>query len=576
MASGGRAGVVPCEVRDVRIARVLGRYRDRDWIRGVCWLPGPTTSPGTAFGTVLQPNPLLRYVNSAIVFACQYARLVWLLLHDSRNIEEQKDALRAALAVIGQGSVTIARRGRRVFANGKSLPDTLAAGPEFGAQLAAHGVRVVEIGSAAAPADLLGTARLLALAGGADDGGKTIKQQLDALKTASIQFSFEDASLARALDDKLSEPTPLPGKGLRLTPALMASATPHFGMQVVENGAMWQQFRALQVPTSDAAALFAELDAAKLPDEVNHALDDLATLAEQAVRDGRTHVVAEVCCGIVRREAEAGQDTRRQAHTMALRRLLRPALVRGIAQLLPRKREIAAELEAVLVRAGAEGADAVIELLAEESLATDRHVYLDVLPRLQAGVPTLVHMLGDTRWFVVRNAADLLGEMRVQSAEPALLPLLEHADDRVRKSAANALINLGTTAGFRKVCEMLQAESPRTRAHAAMALASRRDERSTAQLRTVLEDEPDTEVQLALLAALGKIATPAAVEQLIRAAEPKRRLLERKPNSFRIAAIQALAEARTPAALAALGVLREDKDKDIREAAGHAYQHANR
>jgi HEAT repeat protein len=515
-------------------------------------------------------------VNPAIVFACQYARLVWLLLHDPRNIEEQKDALRAALAVIGQGTVTIARRGRRVFANGKPLPDTLAAGPELGAQMAAHGVRVIEVASAAAPADLLGAARLLAVAMSANDGGKAIKSQLDALKTTSIRVSFEDASLAPALDDRLSEPTPLPGRGVHLTPALVGAATPHHGMGIVENRGMWQQFRALQVPTEDADSLFAELDGAKLMEEANQALDDLATLAEQALRDGRTHIVAVVCCGIVKREAAAGQDLRKQAFTMALRRLLRPAAVRGIAQLLPRKREMAAELEAVLVRAGAEGADAVIELLAEESLATDRHVYLDVLPRMQAGIPTLVHMLGDTRWFVVRNAADLLGEMRVQSAEPALLLLLEHADERVRKSAANALINLGTTTGFRKVCEMLQAESPRTRAHAAMALASRKDERSTAQLRTVLEDEPDTEVQLALLAALGKIATPAAVEQLIRAAEPKRRLLERKPNSFRIAAIQALAEARTPAALAALGVLKEDKDKEIREAAARAYQHASR
>jgi HEAT repeat protein len=123
---------------------------------------------------------------------------------------------------------------------------------------------------------------------------------------------------------------------------------------------------------------------------------------------------------------------------------------------------------------------------------------------------------------------------------------------------------------------MLQAESPRTRAHAAMALASRKDEKSTAQLRTVLEDEPDTEVQLALLAALGKIATPAAVEQLIRAAEPKRRLLERKPTAFRIAAIQALSEARTQAAIAAINVLREDKERDVRDAAARAYQRATR
>jgi HEAT repeat protein len=339
---------------------------------------------------------------------------------------------------------------------------------------------------------------------------------------------------------------------------------------------MWQQFRAMQTPNDDTVVLFGRLDAGKSPNEWDQVLDELATLAEHASRDGRTHLLAAVCVGIVQREAGNTIEARRQACTMTLRRLLRPALLRGIAQLLPRKRELAAGLEAVLARAGAEGADSVIDLLAEESLATDRHVYIDVLPRLQTGVPTLVHMLGDTRWFVVRNAADLLGEMKVKSAESALLPLLEHADDRVRKSAANALINLGTTAGFRAVCEMLQADSPKTRAHAAMALASRRDEKSTAQLRTVLEDEPDTEVQLALLAALGKIATPAAVEQLIRASEPKRRMLERKPTSFRIAAVQALGEARTPAALAAIAVLREDKEREVREAAARAYQHASR
>jgi HEAT repeat protein len=515
-------------------------------------------------------------VNPAIVFACQYARLVWLLLHDPRNVEEQKDALRAAMAVIGQGTVTIARRGSRVFANGKSLPDTLAAGPELGSQMMAHGVMVIELAAGAAPADLLGTARILSTPGKRGDKGRRAQELIEALKAGSVKFAFEDASLGPKLDDKLAEPTPLPSRAMRPTPAMAGAATPHKGMHLVENREMWQQFRAVTVKGEDTAAFFAELDKAAMPNEEGQLLDELATLAENASRDGRTHLLAAVCIGMVKREQGGATESRRQACTMTLRRLLRPALLRGIAQLLPRKREIAADLESVLARAGAEGADAVIELLTEESSASDRHVYLDVLPRLQTGVPTLVHMLGDTRWFVVRNAADLLGEMHVKSAEPALLLLLEHADDRVRKSAANALINLGTTAGFRAVCEMLQAESPKTRAHAAMALASRRDEKSTAQLRTVLEDEPDTEVQLALLGALGKIATPAAVEQLIRASEPKRRLLERKPNAFRIAAIQALAEAKTPAAVAAIAVLREDKEREVREAAARAYQHASR
>ena len=513
-------------------------------------------------------------MNSAIVFGCQFARLVWLLLNDARNIEEQKDALRAACAAIGQGTVTIARRGTRVFANGKALPDTLAAAPELGVQMTAHGVRVIEIPISAKPADLLGTARILSTAGSRGDKGKSAKEQLDALKL-SLQFNYDDASLAPKVEDKLADPTPLPGRGIPAAAVQVSRVTP-LGMGVVDNGDMWQQFRAAQVPTDDADNLLAQLDQSTQPGEWTQILDDLATLAEHASREGKTHVVAAVCAGVLKRESRGAIEGRRQACTMTLRRLLRPALLRGVAQLLPRKRDMSADLEAVLARGGAEGADAVIELLTEESLATDRHAYLEVLPKLQAGVPTLVHMLGDARWFVVRNAADLLGEMRVASSESALLPLLEHADERVRKSVANALINLGTTAGFRAVCEMLQAESPKTRAHAAMALASRRDERSTAQLRNVLEDEPDTEVQLALLAALGKIATPAAVEQLIRAAEPKRRLLERKPISFRIAAIQALAEAKTPAALAAIQVLKDDKEREVREAAARAYQHASR
>src|SRR5205085_11181737 len=136
---------------------------------------------------------------------------------------------------------------------------------------------------------------------------------------------------------------PLPGRTLRPTPAMGvakgAGATPHRGMQLVENREMWTQFRAVQVPVDDTEKLFAELDSAALPNEGSQMLDELATLAEHASRDGRTHVLAAVCIGMVKREAggNGSSESRRQACTMTLRRLLRPALLRGIAQLLPRK-----------------------------------------------------------------------------------------------------------------------------------------------------------------------------------------------------------------------------------------------
>lgn len=514
------------------------------------------------------------HVNSANVFGCQYARLVWLLLHDPRNIEEQKDALRAARSVVSDGPVTLARRGRRVYANGQPLPDTLAAAPELAARMSAHGVRVMAIAPEAAPAELLAAARLLAGEESAGDKGRAAHERITALKTAAIQVALEDTTLGAGLDDKLNAPTPMATPSVRITPReALASAA----LSVTDNrGISWQQFRAEQVPAQSLEALLAQLDAAKTQPELVTLVNDLAAVAEHAAREGRSHVLAAACSALARREALPEREQFRQTYAMGLRRLLRPAHLRLIAQLLPRKREMASEIEFVLVRGGGEGADAVIDLLAEEALATDRRVYLEVLPRMQAGVPTLVHMLGDTRWFVVRNAASLLGEMRIVAAEPVLLPLLQHGDDRVRRSVANALINLGTTTGFRAVCEMLEAESPRTRADAAAALASRRDERSTATIREALEEEPNTEVQLALLVALGKIATPAAVEQLIRAAEPKRRLLERKSNHFRIAAVKALGEARTRAALAALAVLREDKEREVRDAATVAYEHASR
>ena len=511
-------------------------------------------------------------VNQANVFACQYARLVWLLLHDPHNVEEQKDALRAARSVLGEGPVTIARRALRVFANGEALPDALAAAPELGAQMIAHGGRVIAIEAGAPPAELLATARLLAGAAAGGDGGRNALATLSALKAGAVKFGPEETALGPELDDRLGEVA----KPLTVPTGLRAAQTPALGIEVSDRKGMWKHFRAESVPAEGHETLLAKLDAARAPGDVAQIVDDLSTLAEQAARDGRSHILAAVCCGFARRETLPEHERSRVTYAGALRRLLRAGHLRSIAKLLPRKRDMADDLELVLLRAGEDGADAMIELLTEEPLASDRRVYLETLPRLHSGVPTLVHMLGDARWFVVRNAAELLGEMRITSAESALLPLLQHADERVRRSVANALINLGTTSGFRAVCEMLEAESPKTRAHAAAALASRRDERSTVELRNALEEEPDTEVQFALLAALGKIATPAAVEQLIRAAEPKRRLLERKSTAFRVAAVQALAEARTPPALAARGLLREDREREVRDAASMAYQHANR
>ena len=527
-------------------------------------------------------------MNFAVVFACQFARLVWLLMHDAQNVADQKEALREAKRVSGDGPVMLTLRRSRVRVNRENLPDTLESAPDLAAQMLGHGVRTIRFAANVAPAEVLGVARLLASEPVHGDGGSAARVKLEALQADSIQFALADGtssspSVDLAADASIEIPAlpstvvgerpigpilggPLAGRVREGAPDLTALPT--------DQADLWQHFRSANAPTEAADVIFARLDQAKSSTDVAQLIEQLHMAAEQAARDGKTHVVADICHGIVFRESSPQHERFRAAYSVAFRRLVRPVILRAVARLLPRKRDRAADYEAVLARAGDDGADAVIEELAQESTVTDRRVYLEVLPRLQAGVPTLVHMLGDARWFIVRNAADLLGEMKVVEAEEALLPLLQHPDHRVSRSAANALVAISTPTAFRAVAEVMRDESPSARAQAAAAIAHRRDAKSATTLRIALDDEPDTGVQFALLSALGKVATRDAVHRLIRASDPDRKLIGGKSTEFRVAAVEALAEAGGAAALAALEGLAKDKDRSVREAATRALQQA--
>ena len=255
---------------------------------------------------------------------------------------------------------------------------------------------------------------------------------------------------------------------------------------------------------------------------------------------------------------------------MALRRLAKPQLLRAITRELPHADNERDTFIAVLTRAGEDGADALIEQIAAISGQNERRVYFDALLQLQAGVPTLIHMLGDARWFVARNAAELLGEMQAREAEPQLTELLRHPDDRVRRAPTSALMRLGTSRAMQAIQDALKDGAPAMRMQAAAALVSRKDVKTAATLVRALEEEKDDEVQAAFLLALGKLATPDAVQRLVKAVESERGLFKKKSTAFRVAAVQGLAEARTPDAIETLKTLQGDKDKDVNAAATHA------
>ena len=509
----------------------------------------------------------------SVTFARHFARLVWLLIHEPGNVDEQKAALRALVAVSKDGRVSLATNGEQVTANANVIPAAHAGVVDVMDQMISHGLQTIEAEPNGVPGDLLGVARIVAGTPAMGDGGEAAEAKRVALGAKTVRFTLRPRpSLEKGLPDlEFGEvlENPLETARQKATPRA-ASQTPTSSAAVTEAGGMFEQFAAARAPTSSHEELLKRLDETMAPAAATRMLDDLVTITEGAARDGKPALVAQIFSRIVRREPSVQEFEVKRAFVMAVRRLAKPMVLRAVVMQLPRAPETRADSMAVLVRTGEDGADALVEQLAAAAGLHDRRVYFDALVELKAGIPTLIHMLGDARWFVARNAADLLGEMQSKEAEQPLVGLLKHDDDRVRRSATAALMRLGTPRALQAIQDALKDSAPQMRMQAAAALATRKDVRTAATLLRALDDERDDEVQAAFMYALGKLGTADAVQRLMRLAEPERGLFKKKSGALRVAAVQGLAEARTPDAMEMLRTLQADKDTDVSEAARFA------
>ncbi len=501
--------------------------------------------------------------------ARHFARLVGLLVTDPAQIDEQKAALRALVMLLRDGGVELTRSDAGLAADGTLIANAVTGVPELRRGMQAHGLASVRIDRAATPGDLLGSARILAAATGAGSAASGVAQ-LEALGATTVHFiaNPHDAITPAGLPelgfgDVLEEIDVTPA---RPTPRA-TMAIPSGDSGAGHRGGLFEQFAAARAPTGTHEELLHLLDTTLDVSVMTRTLDDLVTLADQAAADGRSSVISDILWRVGGREGLATDSDARRVIGLALRRLARPSLLRAVVTQLPHRPEERDRLVTIITRAGEDGVDVLVEQIGTVAGHTDRRVYFDVLLLLQSGVPTLLHMLGDSRWFVARNAADLLGEMQAREAEVPLTDLLKHEDERVRRSATAALMRLGTPRAMQAIQEGLRDPIPQLRMEAAAALVTRKDVRSASTLLRALDVERDDEVQAAFMVALGRLATVESVQRLLRVAEPERGLFRKKTTAVRVGAVQGLAEARTDEAMEMLRSLEADRDADVREAA---------
>jgi HEAT repeat protein len=536
-------------------------------------------------------------MDHSTTFARHFARLVYLLLHEPKNIANQKAALRLLVAMSKEGDVTLTSRDWHVLANGAVVPQQLEGVPELGAQLIGHAVTEIVTERNAVAADLLGLARALATEPVPGGEGESIVDKLVAsgAKTVLVKLggnaplprrpaSPTPVSTAVSAPEKqqagngasrntqdmaaIPAPSPVPAPSVVAPPPAAPQRRPSVEMGLMRGitDSYLSQFAAPNAAPGSISGEFSQLDATTSVNEITRLLDGLAATAEGAFREGNSEMLALIMAGIVKREANAANGNIKRAYGAAVRRLAKKAFLAAIAPMLATHREMYDDFFPVFARTGDEGAEVLIEQLnAAQSLA-DRRVYFDSLRKVNGGVKMLIHHLDDSRWYVVRNAADLLGEMSAGDAEPKLTELLRHDDDRVRKAAVSALSKMPGAAAVKGLAASLDDEAPGVRVRAAAALGNTKTPQAANALIKHLEREEEAEVQHACLASLGKIGSGDAIRFLTKAAQPAGGLFRKKSTAYRVAAVRALGEARTPTAMGALQNLLHDKEKDVREA----------
>jgi HEAT repeat protein len=481
-------------------------------------------------------------MDQSATFARLFVRLAWLVLRESTDVAEQKVTLRALVTVSRAGAVRLEMHQGTIVANDQPVPALLPGVTELRECMTTNGVRAIEADANAAAADLLGAARRLAGVSGTVVG-------------PTVRF-------VSAIPVPPPTPTPVP------PPPPKPKAAP----VIAAADGLFEHFAATRSAAGTPAALLEAFDAATGATLLTRLLDELVRTAEQAVREGDHALASEVFHRIVARERQVHDADARRAFMLTVRRLSRSAVLRAVAQGLVHASGKREQQLAVLTRTGEDGADALIEQLVKAEERSDRRVYFDALLELRAGVPTLLHMLGDARWYVARNAAALLGELGAPQAEQPLSELLHHDDERVRHAATIALMRLGTARSMPAIEQALHDSAPQIRMQAAAILVERRADASATPLIRALDAEKDDEVKAVFYLALGRFGTPDAVERLIAAAQPERGIFRRKAVGLRIAAIQALAAAGTPPALDALVAMQADKEKEVQQAAVDALE----
>lgn len=144
-------------------------------------------------------------------------------------------------------------------------------------------------------------------------------------------------------------------------------------------------------------------------------------------------------------------------------------------------------LHAVLKAGGVTAITLAIEQMGHTSSIKARRILSTTLVNLgEAAVPTLLHLMHDPRWFIIRNICAILGSIASREALTALTKCLHHQDLRVRKEAIRSLAKLGGNEAEAAILGVFRGSDTALYPQAIASLGGMKSRKSLAELMKIV------------------------------------------------------------------------------------------
>ncbi|MFA7059912.1 MAG: HEAT repeat domain-containing protein, partial [Pedobacter sp.] len=212
---------------------------------------------------------------------------------------------------------------------------------------------------------------------------------------------------------------------------------------------------------------------------------------------------------------------------------------------------------AILTVAGPAALSLAVEKMCSiDKLAVRKKFSILIVKLGEPAVPSLLAMLEDSRWYIVRSLVTILGDIGSPTAVPGLHKCLPHTDIRVGKEAIRSLAKIGGKEAEDAIISIVRANNPSLLPQAFTSLGGMKSKKALGDLMYIIHSEDmllkTLSFKTSALAAISLIGDQHVTPYLVKLLEKRHLIARSRWEQLKIAVALCLSKLGDPRALPVL------------------------